>query len=389
MHTKTGIFLIAGMMCAGGVLTQAARAQTGGTAAYVYVAEASGIVAYEAGANGKLTAVPGSPFDFPNQAKLSVTKTFLFAENEDGNAITTFAIGSNGSLKKVSSVNPYNWEPGSGCVAYPDIQVDFQKSTLYHQENQCNANSAYLSFHIEKNGALQYLGNSGGYIDSAEQGAMTKLSMAGTGNFAYDSYCGEDEGDLPVIDIYKRESNGNLDYVGQSNQVPAGGGGNGLCMGPIATDAANHLAAALQEIDSQDGDDGWTSGPYRLASYTEDANGNVTTSATWESMPVVAVADQYTVDAMSISPNNEFLAVGGPKGLEVFHFNGSGPITTFSSAIQPETEFVKLGWDKANHLYALGNSVLRVYTVTSSGVVEAPGSPYTLKNAGNVIVLDE
>jgi hypothetical protein len=80
--------------------------------------------------------------------------------------------------------------------------------------------------------------------------------VSGGDKFAYDSYCGEDEGDLPVIDIYKRGSNGLLTYIGQDNEVPAGEAGAKYCVGTLATDSEDHLAVALQLEQSQDGDGG-------------------------------------------------------------------------------------------------------------------------------------
>jgi len=58
--------------------------------------------------------------------------------------------------------------------------------------------------------------------------------MAGTDKFAYDGLCEEDNGNLSVIDIYKRESNGLLTYIGQDNQTPAGENGKQYCAGILA-----------------------------------------------------------------------------------------------------------------------------------------------------------
>ncbi|HWG19658.1 MAG TPA: hypothetical protein VG225_03945, partial [Terracidiphilus sp.] len=255
---------------------------------------------------------------------------------------------------------------------------------------------AYLSFHVESNGDLQYLGNSGGYLDGATQGAMERLHFLGNDIYGYDSYCAEDESDQSVIDIYKRESNGAIQYIGQNNQAPEGEPGTaGFCAGMLASDQ-NHLAVAEQRIDSQDGDDGWITGPYYLASYTADSKGNLTTTSTWENMPETTVTNQLQVTAMSISPTHDLLAVGGPQGMQIFHFNGANPITKYSGVLDASQQFTWFGWDKYNHLYALGSTPfqskaptqLYVYTVTPTSIKQAPGSPYTIPEASNVIVLD-
>jgi hypothetical protein len=48
-------------------------------------------------------------------------------------------------------------------------------------------------------------------------------------------------------------------------------------------------------------------------------------------------------------------------------------------------------WDNNNHMYALGSDTngagkLWVYTVTPTSVTEAPGSPYSITNAGGMVV---
>jgi hypothetical protein len=49
-------------------------------------------------------------------------------------------------------------------------------------------------------------------------------------------------------------------------------------------------------------------------------------------------------------------------------------------------QFNAFAWDSANHLFALGNGELYVYTVTTSSITEASGSPYSIPEAGTVIV---
>jgi hypothetical protein len=91
-------------------------------------------------------------------------------------------------------------------------------------------------------------------------------------------------------------------------------------------------------------------------------------------------------NTISISPSGKFLAVGG-SGFQIFHFNGSSPITKYTGVFQPGSQFTEFGWDGDNHLYALGSGKLYVYTVTSTSVEEASGSPYSIPEASSMIVL--
>jgi hypothetical protein len=52
-------------------------------------------------------------------------------------------------------------------------------------------------------------------------------------------------------------------------------------------------------------------------------------------------------------------------------------------------EIDQVFWDNSNHLYALSRNAgkLHVFTVTPTSHSEASGSPYTIANPANVIVL--
>jgi hypothetical protein len=75
-------------------------------------------------------------------------------------------------------------------------------------------------------------------------------------------------------------------------------------------------------------------------------------------------------------------------GLQVFHFNGSNPITHYTGLLTKD-EIDQFFWDNDNHLYAISNASgkLFVFTVTPTSVSQAPGSPYTISQPLNIIVL--
>ncbi len=89
-----------------------------------------------------------------------------------------------------------------------------------------------------------------------------------------------------------------------------------------------------------------------------------------------------------MSPNGKFLAFGGPTGFQIFHFNGANPITKFTGLLTG-SPIDQIFWDNANHVYAISRSggKLFVWTVTSTGVTRAPGSPHSIANVENLIVL--
>jgi hypothetical protein len=135
----------------------------------------------------------------------------------------------------------------------------------------------------------------------------------------------------------------------------------------------------------------------QLATYTADASGNLTTASTYATMPTLAVSNPMNLEA---SPSGSFVAVAGIGGLQVFNFNGPGPITTFTGLLTTQN-VNQVAWDNSNHLYAItltgsaygSNAVipgkLHVYTVTTTGATEAPGSPYTITQPEALAVQSE
>ena len=390
------------LLCAEATLAQVATTSTSTSTintslpvAYVYVSSSHYIHAYKAWANGTYTSITGSPFPFAGIRKMSVTSKFLFGT--DGTNLITYAIHSNGSISKVSSIKPGIYQ-STGCTQNGfGTQVDGSQMTVYYRSCFDGFNTdRYLSFHIQADGSLQFLGGSGGSFPGATQGVETDLTKMGGNAFAFDSYC-DDETDQGTIQSFKRQSNGDLIFYGNDNQMPVAASGSAFCMGPVAADSSNHLAAAVFRIDSQPHDAGFIYGPSYLASYTADATGNLTTTSNVDNMPYLPVAGNNGVSSISVSPDAKYVAVGGNgNGFQVLHFNGGNPPTNFSSALLAGHYIQKFGWDKAHHLYVLSavygvgtyTTYLSIFNVTSSGVQKASGSPHYIANLTNVIVLN-
>jgi outer membrane protein assembly factor BamB len=91
---------------------------------------------------------------------------------------------------------------------------------------------------------------------------------------------------------------------------------------------------------------------------------------------------------MAMSPSGRILAVSVETGVQFFHFNAAEPITAFTGIIGVSGHISSMQWDSSNHLYAINGASgrLHVYTAATTGVDEAPGSPYAIGAEGLVVV---
>ncbi len=311
--------------------------------AYVYVSISVSnvkdeVVGYQAAANGALTLIPGTPFPY-NVSSLALNGAWLFGVETSQN-IDSFSIAPNGA----------------------------SLYAIYY-----TTNNDYLSQSIDQStGQLSFLNDLAGGPDH-----NVPLSFIGNNQFAYASSCYHFG---PEIFGVQRASDGTLSLLSLNPPFPAEKSGGFYCPWAAAADPTNHLAVALTPYTSNWGGDG----PTQLAVYTADSSGNLTTTSTYQNMPAVLTQG---AQAYWMSPSGKYLAVGG-AGLQVFHFNGANPITHFTGLLTTDT-IDKVYWDKANHLYAISHDAgkLYVFSVTATGVTQAPGSPHTIKTPQSLIVL--
>ncbi len=367
------------------------------TVAYVYVANATAsggpyqIVAYAANSNGQLTAVPGSPFA-QNVDSLAASANYLLAATTTGSDINTYTIGSNGAITLGPQFNygtdlGYQSSNNSVCSYLGNLLFDPAGKSLYGEVGniQCSDNNAIASFGLDSsNGNLTYLGNTNiGYEASGY------IALLGNDDYAYSalfngcmyggltSFSRASSGLLSVASITTTPPHGPPPPPGAtSNSVQEPGYDAGF----TAADTTNHVAIAEYPCFAQSG----TTPQIQLAAWTADANGNLTTSDTYATMPSTAIT---TVEDMKTSPSGSILAVGGVGGLQLFHFNGSSSITSFGNVLTTDN-ITQVFWDNSNHLYAITGSAagsssatpgkLHVFTVTDSSASEASGSPYTI-----------
>jgi hypothetical protein len=349
-----------------------------GTTTFVYVSSTTGnnaydVNAYTASRSGQLTPVSGSPFA-ANVATMAVNGKYLFGTN--GIDIYSFSIAPDGALNQVAMINAQNFNQG-GCGGPESVFLDRTGKTLYDPDylgNIC-ANNAYQSFSIDATtGNLTYLGSA-----VASPGFNAPLNFLGNNRYGYSSSCYHF---YPSIFGYQRNSDQTLTQLNITPSIPAAPAGKVYCPYLAASDRANHLAVPFTPLNSYT----WQpDGPIQLGVYSADSDGNLTTRSTATDMPATGIANILDVQ---ISPSGHFLAAAGTTGLQVFHFNGANPIRHFSGQLTSD-QIDHIYWDEADHLYAVSSSAgkLFVFTVTSTAVKQAPGSPYSIPSPQDVVVV--
>jgi hypothetical protein len=331
------------------------------------------ISAYTASVNGKLTPVTGSPFA-DDVTSMAVNGKYLFGSTRNGIYVAAFRIESDGALQWSKSTDIVQFNP-SDCGSSGPLFLDHTGSTIYDMESQSDcANNSYQSLAITNStGHLQDRGNSG-----PDEWLYLPASFIGNNLYAYSAGCLSNM--YWEINGYKRNSIGVLSSINITAPTPTPKQGDFWCPSQTAADPANHVAITLQGINQDFAPDG----PARLATYTADNAGNLRTTSTLQNMPQTAVG---TVTDLKMAPLGTLLAVAGTSGLQVFHFNGSNPITA-DTGLLTKDEIDQAFWDNAHHLYAISQTAgkLYVFSVTPTSATQAPGSPYTIAHPQNIAV---
>jgi hypothetical protein len=351
----------------------------GAPIAYIYVSSTptSGankeVEAFAASTTGKLTPVPGSPFQ-ENVTSMAVNGKYLFAANSNGFDIDSYLMEPDGALRYVTSFNAANSED---CNVLGPLFLDHTGSTLYDMEFKGSgcSNNTYESFTLNKaNAHLEKLGNS-----DPNRWLYLPASFIGNNQYAYSAACSENM--YWGIYGFKRESNGMLTQADISATPPRAPKGYFYCPSQAAADPSNHVAIAMQPVNQQTFS---PDKPSRLATFTAAADGNLSTTSTAGNMPETSVG---SVTDLNMAPSGKLLAVAGTGGLQIFHFNGANPITAYTGLLTKD-EIDQFFWDNQNDLYAISRTAgkLFVFTITPSGYHQAPGSPYSIDHPQNIIV---
>lgn len=343
---------------------------TSSAVAYVYVSNAPSTVTdeiygYSVASNGALTALSGSPWH-TTDSYMALNGAWLFST--DGVKIDSWSIGSNGALALADTYNA-----GNGIGGPIDLVLDHTGTDLYvgYVNMEGMGGNGYQAYSINQStGQITFLDSVG---DSANV-----ISFVGNNQYAYTSNC---DPSAPGLFGFQRYSTGSISQLNLSQVYPMARSGDFYCPFLAAADSTNHLAIAVQPYSGF----GSPVGPYQLATYTVNSAGNVSTKSTYSNMPSMLVG---SLNDYNMSPSGKYLAVGGGSGLQIFHFNGANPITKFTGRLTAAS-IDQMFWDNASHLYAISRNAgkLFVYTVTSTGVTQAPGSPHTIANPLNIVVL--
>ena len=380
------------------VLLLSAAAASAQNVSRVYVTTSSGINVYNVGSTGKLTKISGSPFK--NTTGMAVGTNGKYFLTVGTHYLHSYAMTSTGGIGgQVSQINSAVYSGGDCGPTNNGGVMDHTGKSLYVLLYDAVADTggpvecaAYQSFSISPTtGTLNFVGSAISNGRFSYQSTLPTIAANDLYAYAVTAFDGYTP-DVPMTG-FRRESSGTLDTWGFSQIDPQTSSSSYYLYPLVAVaDATNHLAVAdYTEYQPPFGD----TYPIQLASYTIDAQGNLTSTNTWANMPTPAV----NVTTMNMSPSGKFLAVAGntsrsfsvgptaPPGLQVFHFNGASPITRYSGIIT-SAAIDRLAWDNSNHLFATSRASgkLYVYTVTATSITAAPGSPYTLSNPSTLAV---
>lgn len=385
---KTRVSFIAclcGGLCAAGVSAQdspgSSRSEAAndsvGVSAYIYVSATAAnpnraqIYAFAAASDGSLMQVGDAPFPY-NVTFMATNGLYLFGSDASGTYIHAYQIGPDGMLRRSASTSVV--QANNGCDTAGAIFLDHTGATVYNVDYYgagCS-DAAYQAFAVEKTtGSLRLVNQT----PAGMTGSI--LRFAGNNSFAYGADCGRSK---TSVYGYIRKSDGSLERLDNRITVPTGAPGQSWCPHLAAADTTNHVAVAM--FPTSNGHQ--ASGPYQLATYTQDENGTLTTPSTAENMPKVAVGE---VTDIYMSPSGKLLAVAGTNGLQIFRFNGSNPMTPLGGLLTRQ-EVDQMFWDNSDHLYALSQASgkLWVFTATEESLTPAPGSPRSIPGAQNIVV---
>lgn len=379
-------FLACATVVAAGVLCPSSPAIAQTThVAYVYVSNLVSpntntkhdLYAYGARADGSLYRVSGTPFNYDIN-DLWDNSHYLFGLN--GTQIDSYWISSTGAPQLVGTIDAAS-HASNFCGGIGPLKVDHSGKNIYNAiaEGDCMGFS-FQNFAINNTtGKLSYKNTSSEVFLGGNE-----IDFLGNNLFAYSPICNNyDHEEVGYITGFKRASDGTLQSIQATNPpIAPKNTENTYCPLTIATDPTNHMAVLQQEVDFFSD----TYGTPVIATYTADSAGNLKTSSTYSNMPHTRSGSRV----MRMDPSGKLLAVAGSNGLDIFHYHGANPVT-YAKTLLTGVPVDALYWDHSNHLYAvtrsnIGKGKLYVFTVTTTGVSQAPGSPHSIPNADSLIV---
>ena len=381
--------------------------------AYVYVQEDSSqigntapspISAYAASSTGKLTQVKGSPFK--QIAGVMIGNNGSHIITLDATYLHSYPVSAEGVIgAQVSEINTALCAGGS-CAGVPSFQwaqpnfavMDHTGEYVYMISNGTNlygspvpACSALQTFKVSTAGLLTFQNNS----ISFDNQDILHLTVTGKSKFGILTGKSTANGDL-VYTTLARASNGDLSAApnvepfitapnaSQPTPKPESDSFYAWPQFGESPDPTDHLAVQVEEIAGCESipeaiagtnEAGCVSESTYLASYTVNSKGQLSTTNTWENMPL-APAQTCCSDDLILNPAGNMLAVAAGTNVDFFKFDGASPVTPLSNStiVGRNGSIVSMAWDNASHLYALNNvsGKLHVWTVTSRAQSKLP-----------------
>ncbi len=359
--------------------------------ANLYVGTTKGIYLYDETPTGKLTLVSGSPFKTPAGLLIGVTGRYLITLGTY--IVHSYQLSSTGAVEKaIAAIDTLDYKDSGNCngsiqgTSFGSLNHQGRNVYVVFPVNPGDCAASIQTYNISKSGDLSF---NGAIVTGANAGSglFQAPAILARDSFAYAasdfSCCG---GFPPGWNGYILGSNGEMQNwsfnLSGNNTEP-----KSYYPFYVTADPTNHLAAAVATESPSD--------PYsytapQLASYTVDGKGDLTTTSTAANMPYTSVASSACCwqVSLNLSPSGKLLAVAGPLGLQIFHFNGSAPITHYSSRLTT-SEIDRIHWDDNNHLFALSDTThkLYVFTVTPTSITRVAGSPFTIPATPNALII--
>jgi hypothetical protein len=379
MHAFRGVGLMAASLVFVFPLAVVPKAQAQTTAAYVYVQSqgpAGPVYGYNASSSGQISAISGSPFK-PGTMIIGSNGSEFFTMGHT--TLHSWAIGSNGAIgSQLSDIAFTNFDSDS-CAGSQDgdatgvldhtgkyIYVVLQNYEMAKTSDTCQAYQSYL---LSSGGGFTFDGQT--VYNSLENASAGLPSILGNESFAYANYNVFGTNNFLT---FQRNPSGTLSNISVNETDPTLTGGQYNAYYPDADPASSFLAVQLYVNND-------TTKPPQLASYTVDAQGNLSSTNTEGNMPASGLINPrstFSPDGKMIAFYADNGASNAASGIEIYNFNGAAPLTLYQKVLTG-TPIEQVAWDTSGHLYAISKAEnhMYVFNVSSSSITVDPSVAVT------------
>lgn len=368
--------------------------------AYLYdYVPGSGVYVYDASSTGKLTPLAASPFHPKGQMVGTNGQYFVTA---DSTYIYAYKVGSAGGISTLVDKIDSQLYTGSECgtIGYanaPAGEFDHTGQMIYIMLSGSQNQNGYVAcqglqtYEISTAGVIHFKGSSNSNWYGAYAGNLP--TVTGNEAFAY-NFNYSQQGDGPCgptyLDLYQSDSARVLlyqnEYTTDLPPTPPSQYSSTWVLQSMSPDPTNHYAMAMFATTDFNCQDAPNFGPGKLASYTVDSQGNLTTTNTYSTM--ATTPNGILPYFIKLDPSGKLLAVAVGTGVAFYRFNGANPITPITGIIGTSGQIVRMSWDADDHLYAQNGASgkVHVYAVTTTGAKELSGSPTVIPQSAQYAV---